>query len=176
MMIHFRAVVVLMAISIPSVCLSYVVVRPDGKEFSGDLIVSNSTETVIRDDQGVIVKFKHSQIDHDKTAEANKPVAPVLAPKQDSGAKDSKDRSFAACQTPDEVFSFELCGADLLDYFRFLADVCGMNLMADPSINQPVRINLTEITPYQAYNILCRTYGLQCSIDRNFLIVRKYGD
>ena len=75
------ALILLLCIAIPS-SFSYELILNNGKTVQGTLLSEDDEKLSIKDKDGVILNFKKSIVDLQKTAEANRPVQePVVAAK-----------------------------------------------------------------------------------------------
>ena len=166
--------VLLLAFLMPVVGFSYTVVRKDGRSFSGHLVERNDQTVLIRDERGITVKFKVDQIDWTKTTsetETEKKEEKVLKLEEQN-----IDRN--QINTPKkwtgEVISVDFKDIDIKDFFRFIAEISGMNLILDPDVKGSLTLKLTDVPWDQALDVVCRTYGLAYEIDGNVMGVDKY--
>ena len=54
---------------------------------------------------------------------------------------------------------------DLRDFFLFIADFSGMNMILDPAVKGTLTIKLTDVPWDQAMDLVCRQYGFGYEID-----------
>jgi hypothetical protein len=166
---------VIIVLLLPGFCSGYTVVRKDGRSFSGTLVEKTRDYIVVRDKRGITVKFKAEQIDWKKTdsqeATAEKKANenehfPVqkLESRENSGTK----------KWTGEVISVDFKDIDIKDFFRFIAEISGMNMILDPDVKGSLTLKLTEVPWDQALDLVCRTHDLGYEISGNVLEVDKY--
>src|SRR5262249_12001650 len=156
-----------------SVAFSYTVVRNDGKMFSGTLIDLNETVTVIRDDQGVTLRFRTDQI------RGNQIAVPVAASQYQS-SENTKSEVVAQPETAStsrwrgQPMSFDFKAIDIADLFRFMADISGLNIILDPSVKGAVTLKLTDVPWDQAFDLIAKNQGLGYTVEGNVIRVAPY--
>jgi type IV pilus assembly protein PilQ len=140
--------------------------------------VNETVEYIILEDQiGIQVKFRKDQLDLEKTKQANV-----------NGAKEDKDAAFAPKPEPfkektigkaeeehgwtGEKISVDFKDIDIKDFFRFIAEISGMNMILDPAVKGSLTIKLVDVPWDQALDLVCRQYGLGYEIDGNVYSVR----
>ena len=64
-----------------------------------------------------------------------------------------------------ERISVDFKDIDLRDFFLFIADFSGMNMILDPAVKGTLTIKLTDVPWDQAMDLVCRQYGLGYEID-----------
>lgn len=64
-----------------------------------------------------------------------------------------------------ERISVDFKDVDLRDFFLFIADFSGMNMILDPAVKGTLTIKLTDVPWDQAMDLVCRQYGLGYEID-----------
>ncbi len=64
-----------------------------------------------------------------------------------------------------ERISVDFKDVDLRDFFLFIADFSGMNMILDPSVKGTLTIKLTDVPWDQAMDLVCRQYGFAYEID-----------
>jgi type IV pilus assembly protein PilQ len=64
-----------------------------------------------------------------------------------------------------ERISVDFKDIDLRDFFLFIADFSGMNMILDPAVKGTLTIKLTDVPWDQALDLVCRQYGLAYEID-----------
>lgn len=166
--------VLVLALLLPSLAFSYTVIRKDGRPFSGDLVKSTADTVVVRDSRGIEVTFRVNQLDLEKTKAANVP-----------GAAESKGSSGAAPATTGvkrldddsgwtgEPISMDFKDIDIRDFFRFIAEISGMNMILDPQVKGTLTLKLKDVPWDQALDLVCRTNGLGYEVDGNVMSVNK---
>lgn len=164
-----------LALLVPSLGFTYTIVRKDGRSFSGELVERTSERIVIRDKRGITVTFKTDQIDWKKTGTAWR----------EEEKKDKRDLKFqeqnlerkennAPKRWTGELISVDFKDIDIKDFFRFIAEISGMNMILDPAVKGSLTLKLTEVPWDQALDIVCRTYGVGYQIEGNVMEVDKY--
>ena len=162
--------VFLLVFILPALAFSYTVVRSDGRTFSGELILQNPTETILKDEDGVTLRFKSSQIDWNQTtmqirndeAQASR----IVAPRQ---SFEYREPSSQEHEWTGEPFSFDFKDIDIKDLFRFIADISGLNVILDPGIRGTVTLKLTEVPWDQALDLITRNQGLGYTVEGNVI-------
>ncbi|MCI0602603.1 hypothetical protein L0156_06280 [bacterium] len=145
----------LLILIVPAVAFSYTVVRSDGRSFSGELIQQTPNETIIKDFEGVTMKFRANQIDWNQTTirirnEEEQRVAKAFLPDATFQKKEISNRNNNTTQWTGEPFSFDFKDIDIKDLFRFIADISGLNVILDPAVKGTVTLKLTEVPWDQA--------------------------
>jgi type II secretory pathway component HofQ len=163
---------------VPSFVFSYTVIRKDGRPFNGDLISETEEHLILEDKIGIRVKFRKDQLDLEKTKQAN------------SGSrKEDKDAAFAPKPDPNyetktigrvdeetkwsgEKISVDFKDIDIKDFFRFIAEISGMNMILDPAVKGSLTIRLVDVPWDQALDLVCRQHGLGYQIEGNVYSVK----
>lgn len=160
--------ILLSVLIFPAFAFSYTLVRSDGKVFSGSLIQQTSQETIIKDADGITIKFLAHQIDWTQTAhdvaqpEQTRPEpAPV---KQNQTPQISEPEKWTGERT-----SFDFKEIDIKDLFRFIADISGLNVILHPSIKGSVTLKLTDVPWDQALDVITRNEGLGYTVEGNVI-------
>ena len=158
---------------LPSLVYSYTVVRKDGRPFSGDLIRESSEAIVLEDKSGIQVTFRLDQLDMEKTKAANAgaPAQPPAKPQSFAAIDIQKSKSDSKSKYTGELITVDFKDIDIRDFFRFIADLSGMNLIIDPSVKGSLTIRLNDVPWDQALDIVCRTHKLGYEIDGNVMSV-----
>src|SRR5262245_8473512 len=162
--------VLVLVLLLPSLVFSYTVVRKDGRPFSGDLVTENDQEIVLADKSGITVKFKKAQLDLEKTKQANekgKVEEPKEKPQEIPKITKAEDSRWTG-----EPISVDFKDVDLRDFFLFIADISGMNVILDPAVKGTLTIKLTDVPWDQALDLVCKQYGLAYEIDGNAYSVK----
>jgi type II secretory pathway component HofQ len=164
-----------LAILVPSLGFTFTVVRKDGRSFSGELVERTSEHVVIRDNRGITVTFKTDQIDWKKTGTAR-----LEEEKKGKGELKFEEQNLerkqynASKRWTGELISVDFKDIDIKDFFRFIAEISGMNMILDPAVKGSLTLKLTEVPWDQALDLVCRTYGLGYQIEGNVMGVDKY--
>jgi type II secretory pathway component HofQ len=169
----------LLILIVPTFAFSYTVVRSDGRSFSGELIQQTSNETIIKDFEGVTLKFSANQIDWDQTTirirnEEERRVAKAVLPEADFKVKEISNRNYSPAQWTGEPFSFDFKDIDIKDLFRFIADISGLNVILDPAVRGTVTLKLTEVPWDQALDLITRNQGLGYTVEGNVIRIAPY--
>ncbi len=153
-----------------TIAFSYTIVRKDGKQFSGELIRLNPRETFLKDKNGTILKFKADQIDWEMTTEAVRSEEQTRTDHSGKSLDFAPPRQGTAGQKwTGEPLTFDFKDIDIRDFFRFLADFTGMNMILDPAVKGTLTMKLTEVPWDQALDLVCRTRGLGYTVEGNVL-------
>jgi len=156
--------VLLSVLIFPAFAFSYTLVRNDGKIFSGSLIQQTSQETIIKDTDGITIKFLAHQIDWNQTShtvEQQQPVQQAVPAKQNQITEPSLWSG--------ERTSFDFKEIDIRDLFRFIADISGLNVILHPSIKGSVTLKLNDVPWDQALDVITRNEGLGYTVEGNVI-------
>jgi type IV pilus assembly protein PilQ len=169
----------LLILIVPTFAFSYTVVRSDGRSFSGELIQQSPHETIIKDFDGVTLKFNASQIDWDQTTirirnEEERRLAKAVLPESDFKVKEISNRNQRTTEWTGEPFSFDFKDIDIKDLFRFIADISGLNVILDPAVRGTVTLKLTEVPWDQALDLITRNQGLGYTVEGNVIRIAPY--
>lgn len=169
----------LLILIVPTLAFSYTVVRSDGRSFSGELIQQTSNETIIKDFEGVTLKFSANQIDWDQTTirirnEEERRIAKAVLPEADFRVKEISNRNQRTTEWTGEPFSFDFKDIDIKDLFRFIADISGLNVILDPAVRGTVTLKLTEVPWDQALDLITRNQGLGYTVEGNVIRIAPY--
>jgi type II secretory pathway component GspD/PulD (secretin) len=158
--------VLLSVLIFPAFAFSYTLVRNDGKVFSGSLIQQTPQETIIKDADGITIKFLAHQIDWNQTAHdvvQPEPTRPAPAT-QIQPPQISEQEKWTGERT-----SFDFKEIDIKDLFRFIADISGLNVILHPSIKGSVTLKLTDVPWDQALDVITRNEGLGYTVEGNVI-------
>jgi len=165
--------VLLLALIFPAFAFSYTLVRSDGKIFSGSLIQQTPQETIIKDADGITIKFLAHQIDWNQTAhDVAQPEQSTPAPapvKQIQTPQISEQEKWTGERT-----SFDFKEIDIKDLFRFIADISGLNVILHPSIKGSVTLKLNDVPWDQALDIITRNEGLGYTVEGNVIRIAPF--
>lgn len=156
--------VLLSLLIIPAFAYSYTLIRSDGKIFSGSLIQQTAQETIIKDADGITIKFLAHQIDWNQTShtfEQQQPVQQAIPAKQNQITEPSLWNG--------ERTTFDFKEIDIRDLFRFIADISGLNVILHPSIKGSVTLKLTDVPWDQALDVITRNEGLGYTVEGNVI-------
>lgn len=68
-----------------------------------------------------------------------------------------------------EPVSMDLKDVDLKDFFRFIKEISGLNVIVDPSVHGTVTIDISDIPWDQALALVLRNSSLECELQGNVL-------
>jgi type IV pilus assembly protein PilQ len=160
--------VLLSILIFPAFAFSYTLVRSDGKVFSGSLVQQTSHETIIKDADGITIKFLAHQIDWNQTDRNVEPeqFKPQPAPlvNQNQTPEISEPSTWNGERT-----SFDFKDIDIKDLFRFIADISGLNVILHPSIKGSLTLKLVDVPWDQAMDVICRNEGLGYTVEGNVI-------
>lgn len=165
--------IVLFLLLLPGLCLSYTVVRKDGRPFSGELVKETPEAIVLRDPRGVEVKFRTDQLDLEKTKTANSGESSRRDDSAETRAVAKRVFPEAASPWRGEPISVDFKDIDIRDFFRFIADLSGMNMILDPGVKGTLTLKLTEVPWDQVLDLVCRTHGLAYEVDGNVMLLKN---
>jgi type II secretory pathway component HofQ len=167
----YRTLLVLLLF--PMFAFPFTLVRKDGKVFSGRLVQQSPEGMVIKDSEGVTIKFQAHQIDWNQTTieiqNQEKPVIVTPAP---------QPRILREARPVDrwtgEPFTFDFKDIDVKDLFRFIADISGLNVILDPGVRGTVTLKMTDVPWDQALDLITRNQGLGYTIEGNVIRIAPF--
>ncbi|HEY7161321.1 MAG TPA: secretin N-terminal domain-containing protein, partial [Acidobacteriota bacterium] len=122
-------------------------------------------ETIIKDSDGITIKFLAHQIDWnqtDRNPEQSKPqpapVKPLQTPEIVEPSKWNGERT-----------SFDFKDIDIKDLFRFIADISGLNVILHPTIKGSVTLKLIDVPWDQALDVITRNESLGYTVEGNVI-------
>jgi type IV pilus assembly protein PilQ len=74
-----------------------------------------------------------------------------------------------ATQYTGEVVTFNVVGADLVDFFRVINELSGLNIIVDDDVNGSLNMTLNEVPWDQALDLVLRTNNLGYELEGNIL-------
>jgi type IV pilus assembly protein PilQ len=105
------------------------------------------------------------------------PVVPVVPAVPKTGQLPSSvataGQTIGGQQYTGEQVSIDVQNMDLKDFFRFIADVSGLNIVLDPSVGGSVTMSLTDVPWDQALDIVLKNNGLGSELQGNILRIAK---
>jgi type II secretory pathway component HofQ len=158
---------------IPALAFSYTVVRKDGKKFVGTLVQETEDQIMIKDRDGVTIRFKKDQLDLTKTnLEPEKEKEHRAQPLSN---REIEIRTIFPVkhQWVGEPISVDFKDIDIRDLFRFLAQTGNLNLIIDPQVKGTLTLKMTEVPWDQVLDVVCKQQGLGYTIDGNVVSVKK---
>jgi type II secretory pathway component HofQ len=72
-----------------------------------------------------------------------------------------------------EKISFDFKDLDIKDFFRFIADFSGNDIILDSGVKGTVTMKLKDVPWDQAMDLVCKTYGLGYQIESKSGSARK---
>jgi type II secretory pathway component HofQ len=167
----------LLLLLIPTFVFSYTVVRKDGRPFKGDLVTETNDHIVLEDQIGIKVKFRKDQLDLEKTKQANSGVKKEdkdaeFAPKPERFEAKIIGKEPEQTAWTGERISVDFKDIDIKDFFRFIAEISGMNMILDPAVKGTLTIRLVDVPWDQALDLVCRQHGYGYQIDGNVYSVK----
>jgi type IV pilus assembly protein PilQ len=70
-----------------------------------------------------------------------------------------------------ERLTFDFKDIDIRDFFLFIANFTGMNVILDPAVKGSLTMKLEDVPWDQALDLVCRTYGYGYEITGNVVNV-----
>jgi type IV pilus assembly protein PilQ len=129
------------------------------------LIQQTPYETIIKDSDGITIKFLAHQIDWNQTDRNAEQPNPQPAPvKKIQAAQISEQEKWTGERT-----SFDFKEIDIKDLFRFIADISGLNIILHPTIKGSVTLKLTDVPWDQALDVICRNESLGYTVEGNVI-------
>lgn len=161
----------LVLLFIPALAFPYTVIRKDGRPFSGEVVREDKEFILLRDNRGIEVKFRVDQLDMNRTKDANSGTAQTKPSLQTFPTMDLKRAE--ATGWVGEPITVDFKDIDIKDFFRFISEISGMNLILDPAVKGSLTIKLTEVPWDQALDLVCRSNGLGYQIEGNVMTLKK---
>jgi type IV pilus secretin PilQ/predicted competence protein len=99
-------------------------------------------------------------------------VNAALQQQQSQAATASSGQMSTGCTTgryTGEPVNMDLKDLDLKDFFRFIKEISGLNVIVDPSVHGVVTIDVTDIPWDQALALVLRNNSLECELQGNVL-------
>jgi len=158
---------------IPAIAFSYTVVRKDGKKFEGTLIQETNDQIILKDSDGVSIRFKKDQLDLTKSSA--EPAKNEKHHAEYPSTKEIEIRSVVQVKPKwiGEPITVDFKDIDIRDLFRFLAQTGNLNLIIDPEVRGTTTLKMTEVPWDQVLDIVCKQQGLGYKIDGNVVSVKK---
>src|SRR5262249_36144749 len=100
-------------------------------------------------------------------------AAPVTAASAQLPAAVPAAGQTAAQQYTGEIVNIDVRDMDLKDFFRFIADVTGLNIVLDPAVSGSVPLPLPDVPWDQALDIVLKTHGLGSELQGNVLRIAR---
>src|SRR5262249_57204097 len=97
------------------------------------------------------------------------PAAPAPAASAQLPASVATAGQTVGQQYTGEIVNIDVRDMDLKDFFRFIADVSGLNIVLDPAVSGSVTLTLTDVPWDQALDIVLKNHGLGSELQGNVL-------
>ena len=159
---------ILIFLMLPSLVYAYTIVRKDGKEYSGDLISETKEEFVLKEHDGMILKFKTDQIDRQKTIEKNRQSEDAQKPVL------NETKAISNTRWTGEKISVDFKDIDIRDFLLFIADFAGMNIIIDPAVKGSITLKMNDVPWDQVLDLVCKTYGLGYEVNGTNVNIKRY--
>lgn len=107
---------------------------------------------------------------------AAKPMAvaePIAAP---ASAKAQAATAEAPAKFSGHPISLDFKDGDIIDLFRLMSEISGLNIIVNPGIAGKVSLRLTETPWDQALDLILKTQGLGYTVDGNVVRIAKVSD
>jgi type IV pilus assembly protein PilQ len=72
-----------------------------------------------------------------------------------------------------ERLSFDFKDLDIKDFFRFIADFSGNDIILDSGVKGTITMKMKDVPWDQAMDIVCKTYGLGYQVEAKIVRVKK---
>lgn len=165
----FRLLCVLLLL--PALAFSYTVIRKDGHPFSGELVQEGKDFLVLKGSDGIEVKFRSDQLDAARTKAANS-AQEESRPSMEPAPAKAFPQSASTSEWSGQPITLDFKDMDIKDFFRFIAEFGGMNLILDPDVKGTVTLKLKDVPWDQALDLVCRMNGLGYEIEGNAMSVK----
>jgi type IV pilus assembly protein PilQ len=109
------------------------------------------------------------------TAPAMKPAVsaePIAQPKTPSMA----DAGGESVQFTGHPISLDFKDGDLIDLFRLMSEISGLNIIVNPGITGRVSLSVKEVPWDQALDLILKTQGLGYTVDGNVVRIARLAD
>lgn len=100
------------------------------------------------------------------------PIAPQAAPKQQGMASASEEAS----KFTGHPISLDFKDGDIIDLFRLMSEISGLNIIVNPGISGKVSLSVKEVPWDQALDLILKTQGLGYTVDGNVVRIAKLAD
>jgi type IV pilus assembly protein PilQ len=109
---------------------------------------------------------------------AMKPVVraePIAAPPAPKAAS-ATDSNGAATKFSGHPISLDFKDGDLIDLFRLMSEISGLNIIVNPGISGKVSLTVKEVPWDQALDLILKTQGLGYAVDGNVVRIARLAD
>lgn len=103
-------------------------------------------------------------------------------PETSANAPDASDQGAStapACGEPPfsgHAVSFDFKEGDIIDLFRLMSEISGLNMVVNPGVSGRVSLALKDVPWDQALSLILKTQGLGCAFDGNVVRIAKLID
>ena len=84
---------------------------------------------------------------------------------QTAGYSQQSESETVQSQWKGEKISFDFKDLDIKDFFRFIADFSGNDVILDSSVKGSLTMKLKDVPWDQALDLVCKTYGLGYQVE-----------
>jgi type IV pilus assembly protein PilQ len=118
------------------------------------------------------------------TTPATTTAAPMLRPRMNAepiAQAPAGETGMAQASTEPSTFtghpiSLDFKDGDLIDLFRLMSEISGLNIIVNPGISGKVSLSVKEVPWDQALDLILKTQGLGYSVDGNVVRIAKLAD
>ncbi len=107
-----------------------------------------------------------------KPAVHAEPIAAQPAPK----ATSATDSGGNAAKFSGHPISLDFKDGDLIDLFRLMSEISGLNIIVNPGISGKVSLTVKEVPWDQALDLILKTQGLGYAVDGNVVRIARLSD
>ena len=91
----------------------------------------------------------------------------------DGKAQNEEERMESPSKWKGERISFDFKDIELKDFFRFIADFSGNDIILDSGVKGTLTMKMKDVPWDQAMDVVCRTYGLGYQVEGKIYRVKK---
>lgn len=99
------------------------------------------------------------------------PIATAAAAKAPEASTDEAPAKFTG-----HPISLDFKDGDIIDLFRLMSEISGLNIIVNPGISGKVSLRLTETPWDQALDLILKTQGLGYTVDGNVVRIARVSD
>jgi type IV pilus assembly protein PilQ len=85
----------------------------------------------------------------------------------------NSEKAIESSRWKGERLSFDFKDLDIKDFFRFIADFSGNDIILDSGVKGTVTMKMKDVPWDQAMDIVCKTYGLGYQVSGKIYQVKK---
>jgi type IV pilus assembly protein PilQ len=101
------------------------------------------------------------------------PIAPQAAPAASQGMSQASEVPTKFTGHP---ISLDFKEGDIIDLFRLMSEISGLNIIVNPGITGKVSLSVKEVPWDQALDLILKTQGLGYSVDGNVVRIARLND